>query len=568
MNTLASESLSPIHHSGERRAPVPWVHSLLFRMILGVLLSTTLISVALFVGIDHQVSRQFEALHQERVERIAAQVRQGIERERTRLGNLAALLVNDADLNASTYYHLYLEGERDHPHAAITRMSRAFQTEAIALWSAEGAAIVSTREDQAGILRPSDPAGGLRPAETELRRVGDTLWLIAQAPLEHNSNLLAWLVIAEPLEQLLRGLEQTYPAQIRTALPGAVAEGHLRLTLPGSGGDALPALDVIVPDSVAHALREVKRLLAVILAVSAVLLAAVLALVLRWQMRPVMALSTAITAVGSGDFTRRLPSSAGRGELGLLVRDFNRMVEGLSRLRDMERRLRHEEQLSAIGRVAARVAHDINNPLSVIHSAAAMLKRRAAPESNEYLDLIEHHCERCMRTVENLLEYGRPVKPRLQVLDLRRACREIAQRWQRRREDGTRLDCHQPEEALTVSADPFLLEQMLDNLLDNAAQAAPGETITLTLGTAQDKVWLELQDRGPGFTPEARSHLFEPFFTTKHGGTGLGLASCLTIARAHGGEVEIPAGEGGRVRVWLPGVGGAGVDQIERAAAR
>lgn len=91
-----------------------------------------------------------------------------------------------------------------------------------------------------------------------------------------------------------------------------------------------------------------------------------------------------------------------------------------------------------------------------------------------------------------------------------------------------------------AKVDVYQLERVLDNLLGNARQAAGG--------------WAEIQvrDSGPGFSPEAREHLFEPFHTTKRGGSGLGLASCLTIVQAHGGEIAVAEGPSSEIRVRLP----------------
>lgn len=535
--------------------------SLMFRVVLGVLVVTALISAVVFSSIDHFVSRQFEALHEERVQRVAAQVSEGIERELYKLGSLSRLLAQDMDLINSTYYHLYLEGEQDHPQAAVARMARAFNLEAIGLWAPDRRPVALQRAggDARVAIAPRGDLSALGDAQTDLRPDGTgQVWLVAQIPLEHNSNVLAWLTLAEPMARLLGALEQTHSASIQPASESTPPAGVVRITV--GQGDAQGAnlramhLDVTAPDVVGRALAEVKRLLAVIMTVSAALLALALAFLLRWQLKPVSQLSEYIGAVGQGEFGRQAPLPRGRGELFNLVRSFNTMSTALARLRDMERRVKHQEQLSAIGRVAARVAHDMNNPLTVISSAATALRRRI-PENDpaaEYVALIDHHSQRCSSTVRELLEYGRPVTPRLQTLAPAEICQGILRRWQRRQAENLHVAFSAEPDLPAVQADPLLLEQMLDNLLDNAAHAAPGGTVSLNLGRDSDHVWLEVEDSGPGFSPEARAHLFEPFFTNRRGGTGLGLASCLAIARAHDGDVQVGDGPGGRVRVLLP----------------
>jgi len=100
-----------------------------------------------------------------------------------------------------------------------------------------------------------------------------------------------------------------------------------------------------------------------------------------------------------------------------------------------------------------------------------------------------------------------------------------------------------------VQADPLQLERMLENLLDNARSVS--KRVTVATGGMPGRAFVQVTDDGPGFPEEARAHLFEPFFTTRIGGTGLGLASCLAIARAHGGDIEVEAGPPAVVTVWL-----------------
>jgi signal transduction histidine kinase len=266
---------------------------------------------------------------------------------------------------------------------------------------------------------------------------------------------------------------------------------------------------------------------------------------LRWQLKPLSVLADASGAIGRGDFAQRVDTQ-GPGEIAQLAEAFNAMAGNLERLRELERKLAHQEQLSAIGRVAARVAHDINNPLTVIANTAQLALKPPPADAQLAEDLrrIVHHGERCMRTLELLLDYGRPVRVQAAPLDLAELAREIGARW--------RVAVDAPD-TLPVEADRLQLEQLLDNLLTNARDAAgPNGVVRIEVERADGQARLTVIDSGPGFSPEARARLFEPFHTTKAGGTGLGLASALAIARAHGGEIEIGDGSGGRVAVLLP----------------
>lgn len=531
---------------------VPLRHSLMPRVAAVLVGFVALVSAALFFGIDHFVSGEFRQLHRERIERIAGQVRGMLERELRSLESTAALLANDADLNNSTYYHLYLDGEKEHPQAAVRRIAQAFQLRAVVLRDATGRVIVASVDASAGAppdLPVRSPGAGAR---AEVAWAGDTPWVLASVVLTHAGNVLAWLQLGRPVEDVYaNALGADEEVSVRLAGRDPPAADALRLSL--ATGDPPLAIDVAAPDTVGAALAVVKRLLAAILVVSGVLLAAGLGLFLRWQLRPLLDLTRAAAAIGRGELRQRLPAR-GRNEIARLVEAFNNMSEGLARTRELEQQLQHRERLSAIGRVAARVAHDLNNPLTVISNAATLAQRglgHGDPLAGD-LQLIRHHCERCLRTVQNLLSYGRPLKLRTARLDLSEACREIVERWRARRHPDARLRFAPAVEPLAVDADQYQLEQLLDNLLTNALDAAPGGEILVATGAAGDRAYVRVVDGGPGFSADARRHLFEPFFTTKTGGTGLGLASCLAIARAHGGDIEIGAPPGAALTVWLP----------------
>ncbi|MBI4754535.1 MAG: HAMP domain-containing histidine kinase [Betaproteobacteria bacterium] len=474
------------------------------------------------------------------------------------------LLAKDADLNHSTFYHLFLAGERNHPQAAVERIAHAFGFEAVSLWDESGRQIAvspaptTPLREQANLpgeaKLPGRPEGGifsslappldLAPG-SRLLSADHRAWLVADAPLLREGNPIAILRVAKPLERVLEtGLPALYPASLKVT--ETVPSGATRIDLP----PVTLALDL--PDTVGEALRGAKAVLVVILVGGGLMLAFMLVIYLRWQLKPLTALSSAAAAVGRGDFDQRVDVQ-GEGEVGQVAQAFNTMASDLTQLRELERRLAHQEQLSAIGRVAARVAHDINNPLTVIANTArlALKPPLSDPQLADDLRRIVHHGERCMRTLELLLDYGRPVRVQAAPLDLAALAQELGQRWK------THVDAPL---SVPVMADRMQLEQMLDNLLTNARDAAGAEgTVRLVVAGADHQARLSIIDSGPGFSPQARERLFEPFHTTKAGGTGLGLASALAIARAHGGDIEIgdaDAGTGGKVTVCLP-LGGA-----------
>jgi signal transduction histidine kinase len=528
-----------------RRDAVPLRHSLLARLTLALGLFMALLGACLYFAIEHFVSAQFRAAHEAEARGLAARLEQAARDELERFDGMARLLAADTDLTGATWYHLFLEGEREHPQAALRRIAQAFRLPAASLRDGDGRLVASVSEAVPGA------EGIFAEGSGRLLWHEGRVWAMARAPLRREGREIAHLVLVQPAEALFpRGLLTRHEASVHflAAAPAADDIGLL-VALPSVGTPV--ELHLHLPDTVAQALSEVKLLIAGGVAAAGLLLVSIAALVLRWQMAPLAALTGAAAAIEGGRFVR-IPQSGGRDEISYLVERFNAMSGALARLREMERRVAHQEQLSAIGRVAARVAHDINNPLTVIANTAKLMRRGAPDGQWRAVDLIVHHCDRCMETVRALLDFGRPLKISPRPLEVRAWLRELVRHW-RAGADDTVLELDLPETAVWIEADPLPLERMLANLLDNARQAADGGTVRVGVTVEENALRIEVVDSGPGFAPQAREHLFEPFYTTKAGGTGLGLPSALAVARAHGGDIEIaPGGPGGRVIVRLP----------------
>lgn len=525
---------------------VPLRHSLLARLTLALGLFMALLGAGLYFAIEHFVSAQFRAVHDVEARQLALRLEQAARDELERFDGMARLLAADADLANATWYHLYLEGERDHPQAAVARIARAFRLPAASLRDGEGRLVASVSEAAPGAEAIFAEGSGL------LQWHEGRAWAMARAPIARDGRIIAHLVLAQPAEALFpHGLLARHEATVHF-LAGAPAPGDVGWTVHLPAAGAPVDLHLHLPDTVAQALAEVKLLIAAGVAGAGLLLVILAALVLRWQMAPLSALARAAAAIGRGQFVQ-IPRAGGQGEIPYLVKGFNAMSAALARLREMERRVTHQEQLSAIGRVAARVAHDINNPLTVVSNTARLMARENVGEREKAdLELIRHHSERCMETVRELLAFGRPVKVSPRPLEVGAWLRELIRHWKVSAGD-TALELDLPEGEVWIEGDPLPLERMLANLLDNAREAAPGGPVRLSAAVEDGQVRIEVADGGPGFSPEVRERLFEPFFTTKAGGTGLGLASALAVARAHGGDIEVgPAGAGGRIIVRLP----------------
>ena len=279
--------------------------------------------------------------------------------------------------------------------------------------------------------------------------------------------------------------------------------------------------------------------------------AAIGAYVLRSVARPVGILREGAARIAAGDLDARIAIDT-PDEFGDLARQFNAMTAAL---REHQEKLVHSEKLAGIGRLAAGVAHEINNPLAVILGYARFLGKKADGTLREDLGVIEEEAVRSREIVEGLLDLSRPIRVEPEPVDLRALCDEtVARLAEAKRLDGVEV---RVEGQARIEGSESKLRQVVLNLVKNAAEAAgPGGRVEVAMRDSAGEAELSVEDTGPGLTPEAREKLFEPFFTTKPKGTGLGLAVSQGIVRAHGGELQAATASDGGARfvVRLPHV--------------
>lgn len=335
------------------------------------------------------------------------------------------------------------------------------------------------------------------------------------------------------------------------------------------------------------------------------LLALTWLLVWRYVLRPVGALTSAAPRLAAGDFSARVPDRS-RDELGELGRAWNHMAVRLgaahAELNEWGRRLEQRvdektreladahahmllvEKMASLGKLAAIVAHELNNPLAGIATYARLLRRRqaeagggdgavttpdGAADTERILKLVEEEAMRCGNIVRNLLLFSRTPGARIADEDLSPIVERVALLVRHQFElQEVELVRELAPGLPKLPCDAAQIQQMLLALTMNALEATPaGGKVTIAADTAEGRLRLRVADTGHGIAPEHLPHVFEPFYTTKESGAGvgLGLAVVYGIVERHGGQIDVvsPPGAGTTFTAVLPLSRGAAKGEAE-----
>ena len=298
---------------------------------------------------------------------------------------------------------------------------------------------------------------------------------------------------------------------------------------------------------------------------------------------PLQKMVVATQVISKGDLAHRVKVNS-RDEIGYLAESFNRMTANLEtanekliewgktlekkveertkELREMQTHLIQSEKLASLGKLAAGIAHEINNPLGGILIYSNLLLEDTDKNSPHYENLrkIVKETSRCKDIVKGLLEFARPKEPEVarininEILESSLAIMEKQALFQ-----NISIKKTYESDLPKIIADSAQLQQVFMNIILNAAEAMAGNG-TLTLGTSlnADGTYIEVEfsDTGHGIEEEDKKRLFEPFFSTKEvgKGTGLGLAISYSIIQQHNGTIEVKSqvGKGSTFTVKLP----------------
>jgi two-component system NtrC family sensor kinase len=329
--------------------------------------------------------------------------------------------------------------------------------------------------------------------------------------------------------------------------------------------------------------RRVMFTFSIMAFLSVVLLLVILYFSTTRIINPLQRMVLATKEIAKGELSHKVEVKS-RDEIGYLADSFNRMTENLKaaneklvewgktlekkveertkELRDMQAHLVQSEKLASLGKLAAGIAHEINNPLGgiLIYSHLILEETPKTSPHHENLKKIVKESSRCKNIVKGLLEFARPKEPEMVLVNVNEVV-DSALAIIQRQALFQNIDIKKlyAADMPKVVADSAQLQQVFMNIIINAAEAMNG-TGVLTISTSLDQggssVDVKFTDTGRGIKEEDKQRIFEPFFTTKEvgKGTGLGLSICYSIIQKHSGEIDVESevGKGSTFTIKLP----------------
>ena len=228
---------------------------------------------------------------------------------------------------------------------------------------------------------------------------------------------------------------------------------------------------------------------------------------------------------------------------------------------EKETRMRQNDKLAAVGMLAAGFAHEIRNPLNgaqlhVTFLERALRKKGADAELLDATHVVGEEIKRLSALVTEFLDFARPKPLELSPTSIRRTCERISRQIAAAAQKAAiQVDLDLPQTDIVLELDTAKIDQLLQNLLQNAIEALEpigGGTITLRVYRKPRHLVIEVEDDGPGL-PSPDAPIFDPFYSTKPNGTGLGLAIAHRIATDHSGSIDVESAEKKTLfRVMLP----------------
>jgi PAS domain S-box-containing protein len=239
------------------------------------------------------------------------------------------------------------------------------------------------------------------------------------------------------------------------------------------------------------------------------------------------------------------------------------MIE-ITKTKELEQLLIIQDKMASLGRVAAGIAHEIRNPLSGINIYLNTLGKIYRKEENrDKVELILDHLKSASGKIESVIrrvmDFSKPGEPKFSLIDINHPVTEAVNLTAvTLRKSGIKIESNLAADLPHCRADRNLLEEMVLNLITNAAEAMKTveseKKIAITTAAGDGSIVLQIDDSGPGVREDIRDKIFDPFFTTKNDSTGIGLSLCHRIVSDHGGVLTVSESElgGASFRIEIP----------------
>jgi signal transduction histidine kinase len=227
----------------------------------------------------------------------------------------------------------------------------------------------------------------------------------------------------------------------------------------------------------------------------------------------------------------------------------------ITELRNLRERVVHSERMAALGELAARVAHEIRNPLISIGGFARRLEKKLSGDIQEYAKIIVNEVSRLENILKEILGFVKSSRVNKNSVSINELMTNIVDFIAPEMDEKNNTVEKELSEVPIVSLiDPDRIKEAILNIVSNAAQATDHGTITVRTGVEGGEAVIEITDTGCGIKDEDMKNIFNPFFTTKQQGTGLGLAVTHKIIQEHSGKIKVKSTWGGGTvfKIYLP----------------
>ena len=305
--------------------------------------------------------------------------------------------------------------------------------------------------------------------------------------------------------------------------------------------------------------NHLKRILSMLFAFSIGIIFSIL--VAEKYTGPIKKIAEASKRIAEGELVK-IRDKGRKDELGVLIKSFNEMVDKLGERKELEEKLKKNEQLSMIGQLSSGIAHEIRNPLNFLSLSVGHIKERISEENLEnkedlikLLDNVTKEIYRVNELIHNFLFLGKPIALRRAFVPPEALIDEALYILKDKVRTGIDIVTVCDSNGRPIYCDREYMRLCLINLLLNAIQAIEDKgTVAIECGVEDSLSFISVKDSGAGIDPEDLEKIFEPYYSTKKLGVGLGLAVTKRFVEEHGGRVSVTSekGKGTAITIRVP----------------